>query len=365
MSTFFARLLFAATRLPYEGVRAKDLPALTRHDKARAIKKLIHRWLTVRLYGQHSLLRAEKSSKSVLFMYVGVNNIGDALMDLSGRCLIDKRKCRADVLLDPSLAHLFKDDGFFEQVYGSPDDVDFSKYDHIVLNNLNLRSLKFKAKHAKRTSFGSMLGYFFGFDYNHIELSFVAINRLLKLGHSVESVCANAKITYTPREALPAPLRTAIGAPLKLICIAIGGRESYRTYPLWPEVLVLLDQQPALTGTCVVLLGSENARQDEERIMNHHFKGIHVVSAVGQLSLAACASLIEKSDVFVGADGGLMHVAHATDTPTVVLFSSDVPPDLRITQSTRCLPLMQGYDVETISPPSVVAAMSLALQRHP
>jgi lipopolysaccharide heptosyltransferase II len=70
----------------------------------------------------------------------------------------------------------------------------------------------------------------------------------------------------------------------------------------------------------VVLVGSK-----AERIIAHHVLGQQpcdgVVDWTGRLSLVQLAAILEKADLFVGADSGPAHLAAAVGTPVVVLFS--------------------------------------------
>lgn len=77
------------------------------------------------------------------------------------------------------------------------------------------------------------------------------------------------------------------------------------------------------TGGSVVLIG---ARRDENslRAIADAVKSPVLVQA-GRFSLPSLGWLINRLDVFLGNDSGLMHVASAFDVPAVVLFGASDP----------------------------------------
>jgi ADP-heptose:LPS heptosyltransferase len=55
----------------------------------------------------------------------------------------------------------------------------------------------------------------------------------------------------------------------------------------------------------------------------------HTVNFCGKLTIRQVAALMDKCDVFVAPDSGLLHVAGAMEIPTIGLFGT-IPPELRI-----------------------------------
>jgi len=68
----------------------------------------------------------------------------------------------------------------------------------------------------------------------------------------------------------------------------------------------------------VSLVGSENGVYDASEILE---KQSSVRSTVGRLSIQQVCVEISKAKVFIGADGGLWHIACAIPIPTVALFA--------------------------------------------
>lgn len=364
MFDFFNRAISESTTPPYPEVPAKKLPQFNFWDKIKIVKKYCHRVFLLNFHNQKKLLVDRNCGKKILFIYAGIQNIGDALMDLSGRTLLKGGKLECHVLMDESIAFLFKDDAYFKKVYTSPHQVDFQQFDFIVLNNLNLRSIKLKAKFAPRTPFTSMMGHFYGYDYNHILLSYHAINKIFQIQLNATQIEKDARITYAQRKTAPQNIRDSINGSYFTMSLGIGGREPYRTYSHWPELLKNLDSSTDYKNTSVVLLGSKNALPQAQEILSHHYVNLKIIDTVDQLTLPECASVIEQSNLFMGPDSGLLHVAHATPTPTIALFSSDVPPEMRITKSNDCTPVMADYNVDSIACGSLVALIDSTISER-
>lgn len=154
--------------------------------------------------------------------YSGVNNIGDALMDLSGRALISSTPYKLDVLLDPSLAELFRHDRYLSRIYTDYHEVDFGEYDFIILNKLGVRVIKEKIRHASQSRFTSLIGWYAGRNYNHIQFSYYAFNKILNCGIADMDLYKNARLVLDapkcadfPSGAAPgeSPFRSAAGNP--------------------------------------------------------------------------------------------------------------------------------------------------------
>jgi heptosyltransferase-2 len=61
--------------------------------------------------------------------------------------------------------------------------------------------------------------------------------------------------------------------------------------------------------------------------------------------------------LFVGCDGGLMHVAHTTETPSVTLFAHLESPHLRLTNRCRSLSIQSQGAVRDIAPDRIAGAI--------
>lgn len=113
----------------------------------------------------------------------------------------------------------------------------------------------------------------------------------------------------------------------------------------------LVDALHERTGAPVVMLGGPGDREATDRIV----RGVEsdgLVDLVGATSLGAAAAIVAESDLVVGVDTGLTHVAHYHDRRTVCLFgpAAYVVPPTPVTriirhdelECVRCIPRGPG-----------------------
>jgi lipopolysaccharide heptosyltransferase I len=93
----------------------------------------------------------------------------------------------------------------------------------------------------------------------------------------------------------------------------------------WPErhFASLGDWLIVETGAKIALVGSPD-EQDVAKRVSAAMK-YPVLDLTGRLSLLEVGALLEMSDLFVGNDSGLMHMASATKTRTVAIFGPTDP----------------------------------------
>ena len=111
----------------------------------------------------------------------------------------------------------------------------------------------------------------------------------------------------------------------------------------------------------IVLLGSDNGLQAASEIMRQRFDRLQVVSQVARCSLLEASAIIESCRLFVGCDGGLMHVAHSTSTPSVTLFAQREPMRFFLTERCRSLGLQSPGGASEIAPKAVAEAIKKQL----
>lgn len=105
----------------------------------------------------------------------------------------------------------------------------------------------------------------------------------------------------------------------------------------------VLDAVETRTGRRAVLLGGPDDREAADRILER--VDAPVVDLVGRTSLGQAAAVVARSDLLMGVDTGLSHMAHGYGRPSVLLFGSNTPylvppsPRSRILHSGRfCSP---------------------------
>ncbi len=109
--------------------------------------------------------------------------------------------------------------------------------------------------------------------------------------------------------------------PLVVVHVGAGTQakrwpaEHWRTFINWlvqsSQAVVVLVGNAADRIIAAPIRPPHNSRRDEGT----------VVDMVGRLSVAELAAVLEQADLFIGGDSGPAHLAAATGTPAVVLFS--------------------------------------------
>ena len=351
-------------RVPHPEIVQDEVESLSAYKKLSLLKKQLHKWSILSLNRQLGLYTESaqlRPGARILLFYSGVNNLGDALMDLSGRALLNGTSYKLDVVLDPSLAELFRHDRYFSKIYTDYREVDFGEYDFVILNKLGIRVIKEKIRYAGQSRFTSLIGWYAGRNFNHIQFSYYSFNKILNSGIEEAALYKGSRLILDAPQSQAFPAQAWAGR----IAISVGGRESNRIYGKWADVLSRLDDDPELSRYQYVLIGSDNGLKEANDLTAMSFRNLKLDSLVGKLKIHECYALIGQSKLFVGADGGLLHIAHAAGVPTVALFSDGIDPRTRYVENDffRCSPLIGPTDVTSIEPNDVVRVMKGALPR--
>ncbi len=300
--------------------------------------------------------RIPKEAKTILWLHM-TDHIGDSLMRLSPVQLLTGRT--VDLLADDKATLLFEPGGWFRKVMRLSDEdlrLDDREYDCVILDALHTKPLLAKHRLLKKTPFVSQNDFFHYCrdDYNLTLCSWARMEHLLN--QEVDDLAGSARLvmdSHTAFSRLPAELAIDDDA----LGIVIGGREEYRIYRHWLQVVeLLLSRRPDLQ---LVLLGSENGDAPAREILDR-FPDRKIIDCINKYDLARTATVVDKCALVVCADGGLLHVAGAVATPTVCLFAQEYPA-FRYTPSDRFRALRSEQNVNTIEPEAVVREVELAL----
>ncbi|WGS50927.1 heptosyltransferase [Paraburkholderia sp. D15] len=351
-----------STRIPYPGVAHEPDVFLRKQSRAKIVKKYLHKYGLLRLRGQRRLeLANAANTKRLLWIYTGKRNFGDATMDMSGRALLKGRGFDIDLFTLPNLQKLFEEDDVFQHVYADLQQLAGRQYDAIVMSEFNLPSIKLKARHFRHLPYICLFQYFYGPDRNQTTFSYAAVNRAFALGYTDANIVAISKPYLATKPATRESVRPFVpDAPF--LALAVGGLDANRTYGHWGDVLEMIDRSsdPAMPKH-VVLLGSDNGLDTAQALSKRSFATLKLSSCVAQLTLLQSREVAAQARLFVGADGGLMHVAHSTPTPSVSLFSDREPPYLRLTGACRSIGIQSTGDVDEIAPADVMSAIQQQL----
>lgn len=110
--------------------------------------------------------------------------------------------------------------------------------------------------------------------------------------------------------------------PPPLVMLQPGARYSLKVWP--PERFAQLSDRLADRFQCRILLGGD---QREREVAEQVARKSHCAPIVvaGKFSLLQYASLVKRCRLFVGNDGGAMHLAATVGTPVLALFGPTYP----------------------------------------
>ena len=280
------------------------------------------------------------SHKKILWINKSAPSLGDSLMDLSSRVLIESKNI--DLLTDKKNSFIYENDDIFKDTFHETRDLLGKVYDLIILDSYSTRTIRLKNKLFPNTDFVSMFGFFNGPEVNRVLFSFHRLNNLL--GKEIPS----AEIENIARPSMSITNVKSIKLPNDYIAIALGGEWEYRTYKYWTELVTIILRE--YKNINVVLVGSKNGKDYANSIMSK-FPKHHILDCVGKYSFKETAKIISKSNIFIGCDGGLMHVANCFERILVPLFARLEPK----MQLTKTIIAYSEYDKDNVSNISVDA----------
>ncbi|VVE31591.1 heptosyltransferase [Pandoraea aquatica] len=367
---FIARRLEAltepSTRIPYAWVYHEPDVFMQRTSAFTVAKKYLHRRLRLAMSGQprHEVRHVAPHAR-VLWIYGGKHSVGDAVMDMSGRALLRGREGPIDLLISPGLKAVFEGDDIFRNVFDDPAAVNPADYDVVVMQEFNYPTLRIKRRFFATLPFACLFRFFHGPDRNQTQFSLAAVNDVFGLQLGPDELFTQAKPYLREETDLPAAVVNQLPSG-PFVVLAMGGVEPRRTYAHWHACLDAYDAAyaPGLP-TGIVLLGSGNGADAAKALMEAKFRHLELVSFVGQLTLRDAKRVIGNASLFVGADGGLMHVAHTTRAPSVTLFAAAEPPYLRLTPRCQSTPLQTESDVSAVDPAELAETMIATLATTP
>jgi Glycosyltransferase family 9 (heptosyltransferase) len=343
--------------LPFAAPVATDLESeyrrLTRWQQASAMRKVLQRELFSKLIGQArlELCSAPLGTRRVLWIY-GWQALGDSLMDLAVRVHLP-RQIAIDLLISPSLQPLYADDPFFRAVRSEVEDC-AGDYDFVLLQHMNVRSLRLKLQVARNVAFASVFGHLNGERFDRMGFAQRRMEQLFLI---------------SPREPAAQHLHVAAAAAVLRdrirVCVALGAKDQRRAYEDWPDVLRLcVEGWPTdHPRPLFVLMGDASALRDLQRFPSG-FLDRHCQVEAARVELRGAVASMSSCDAFVGMDGGLMHVAAALAKPGLAIFSG-IDPRMRLRPNARMRALCEPDDARRLRPSAVAAALLAAIFSHP
>jgi hypothetical protein len=295
--------------------------------------------------GQRALLTesARPTPRRVLWYY-DWKTVGDAVMDLSQRTLVDP-SIEIDLCMPHGPLELFEGDARLRRVHRALRDCR-GPYDLVITQWITTAVIVAKLRYFPTTPWLSVMCHERDEKFPRMALSFRRLAPLFGPGHPPAPVPPS--LGLAPRDA-PAPDRLEV-------VVAVGGRDPRRTYGRWPEFVGALARAWARPGLRLVLMGcGADARAAADAIVRAH-PACDIALQLDLPTLSAAARIIERSAAFVGADGGLMHIAAALDKPGVALFC-EIRPEWRLHPRSRIVGLFDAVAIDRIAADAACAAL--------
>jgi ADP-heptose:LPS heptosyltransferase len=315
----------------------------------RRYLKFIKRYIFIFLKGQMGIevYKILPAHKKILWINISAPSLGDSLMDLSSRVMLQDRF--VDLFTDQKNAHIFRDDLFFKSIFTSSTAINETQYDLVIIDSYSTRSIQIKSMIAPKTSYVGMFGYFNGPEVNRILFSFYHMNFLLgsvKSEHEINLI-ANNFITISKKD--KEIVNNIVSE--RFIAFVLGGEWNYKTYNKWDEVIRKIVE--ADNQLQIIFLGSKNAKKISEEILSIFPKN-NILNFVDKLSFNQSVEIARRSKVLFCCDGGLMHAANAVNSINITLFAR-LTPEMLLTKNVNSYSIYDEEDVNNIPSEEVLS----------
>jgi ADP-heptose:LPS heptosyltransferase len=278
-----------------------------------------------------------RKARKVLWYY-DWETIGDALMDLSQRFLIP-----SDVSVDLCMPYgpiaLFVNDSRFRRIFNSLAECD-SHYDLIIIQNLTTKTLFNKIRHFPLTHFFTIMGHKRNEDFSRMELSYERLAQFFEFDRTTGPI-----EPYIALPTMKAPKSEGVQ-----ILVAVGGNDKRRRFDGWAAVIRSIDEQwPASHAKpTYMLVGADRHAKEAAALISAQFPIERIACRLDLPDIATVAETIEQSSFFVGADGGLMHIAAALRKPGVGIFS-EIHPEWRLHRNSKMKAIFTKGEINEIA----------------
>jgi ADP-heptose:LPS heptosyltransferase len=312
--------------------------------------KRLKRDLSLLIFGQFKLLRQEMPKKGarILWINLGMPQIGDALCDLSCRVLLDPKDYHVDLYSESVICDLFKGDPYFKHVSDNISSISTNHYDFVIMPGYSWKSVKVKVFHLRSVPFFSIYKHYSGLEFNRIVFAYHALFSSLK----IKNAKANKLIKTCPTFFNLKHDHTEIKRKKNQIAIVVGGVVPERIYKQWTELIKKLLKE--FNSINIVLLGSVNGIEIASDIMQAQSNPKRIKNLVAKTNLGGAFDILKESSVMICADGGLMHIGRAAKTPTLALFTGSRHPLMSFNRGDPALAFHARSSVSDINPSTII-----------
>lgn len=330
-------------------------------SKPSRVLKALKRELLLYLTGQkwRQVTRIPPEVQRILWVYDWNDGIGDSIMGLSPRFAFPG-EITVDLCITKGPAELFEGDTRFRRIYRRIEECP-PDYDFILLQRLGSASIRRKQRHYPRQPFAIMANRPDGEPYDAF-FDFVT--------HRVAQLFGSPVQPPHPPRISPA-VTAGIIPQAGHIAVALGGwdggahwKEKRRRWQDLPGLLAALIQSwpSAAPAPHFVLIGSGPSAQKDLAAIPAGFVDRHCTVRLDLPNLAEAAREIQRCAFFLGADGGLMHLAAALGKPGVALFV-EIRPEWFLLPDNPLTPLYAAEAMADIPQAEIVAAFLAAVHR--
>jgi ADP-heptose:LPS heptosyltransferase len=353
---FFAQRYTPPFRHELPGTMKEMVENETPARKFSANFKLLRRWLWLKMNLPSRLLcdRLPPPPSRLLWLNYSSTSIGDSIMELAGRAMLGTYE--VDLLTNRQHAELYLQDRFFKAVFTEAQQLEPSRYDFVILDLFNTRSIRLKRVIGPNLPCACLQSFFYGAHFNRMLFSCYRIHHLLGYPYDDEKLQPLLRPSlFVDDEPSPLPPKRK-----QRVALMLGGVEPFKTYQQWPEVIRILRARwpSGRDFPGFVLVGSKNGVDYVEPVLAA-LKNCDAVSVVDSLGLRQTVRALADSDAFVGTDGGLMHCAVALGVPGLALFAK-FSPQILLPPNSKMLSIYDAVNVNNIP----AAAVADAVLRH-
>jgi heptosyltransferase-2 len=312
--------------------------------------KRLKRDVSLFIFGQFKLLRRKMPKKGarILWINLGMPQIGDALCDLSCRVLLDPKDYHVDLLTESVVCDLFRGDPYFKEVSDNIYSFTPSHYDFVIMPGYSWKSVKVKVFHLRSIPFFSIYKHYSGLEFNRIMFAYHA----LFLSLQTKNAKANKLIKTCPTFFNLKYDHAEIKRKKNQIVVVVGGVVPERIYNQWVELIKKLLKD--FNYINIVLLGSLNGSEMARQIMQSRPNSKRIQNLVAKTSLGEAFNILKESAIMICADGGLLHMGRAARIPTLGLFSGDIHPLMRFNKDDPALAFHARPSVSVIAPSIII-----------